>query len=84
MRLSHALYYFLMEQFYFSGLTMATAVLPLMIYYVFRLGSRQNSDTAAGRLVFAVAAWRQVMLFWLQRFNVRPMEERATLWARHR
>lgn len=35
MQITHAVYYFLMEQFYFSGLTMATAVLLIMIYYVF-------------------------------------------------
>ena len=35
MRRSHALYYFLMEQFYFSGLAMAVAVLLLLMYYAF-------------------------------------------------
>ncbi len=50
MRITHAIYYFLMEQFYFSGLTMATAVLLIMIY-------------------------------WLQRFNIRPKLERGFLWA---
>ncbi len=41
MRITHAICYFLMEQFYFSGL------------------------------------WRQVMQFWLQRFNIRPKLERG-------
>ena len=36
MRITHAIYYFLMEQFYFSGLTMATAVLLIMIYWLQR------------------------------------------------
>jgi cellulose synthase (UDP-forming) len=81
MRLNHALYYFLMEQFYFSGLTMVMAVALLLVYYVsgWVPGNIQIWQLAVWYL--PLFAWRQVMLLWLQRFNVRPKEERGMLWA---
>jgi cellulose synthase (UDP-forming) len=81
MRTSHALYYFLMEQFYFSGLTMATAVLLLMFYYVFGWVPAKIQIPQLAVWYLPLLAWRQVMLFWLQRFNVRPVLERGLLWA---
>jgi cellulose synthase (UDP-forming) len=81
MRISHALYYFLMEQFYFSGLTMATAVLLLMFYYVFGWDPARIQIPQLVVWYLPLLAWRQVMLFWLQRFNVRPKLERGLLWA---
>jgi hypothetical protein len=80
MRITHAIYYFLMEQFYFSGLTMATAVLLIMIYYVF---GWVPAKIQIPQFVWylPLLAWRQVMQFWLQRFNIRPKLERGFLWA---
>ncbi len=31
-------------------------------------------------MVCALVAWRQLVLLWLQRFNVRPEEERGMMW----
>ena len=81
MRLNHSLYYFLMEQFYFSGLTMATAVLLLMIYYTFGWVPAKIQIPQLVVWYVPLLAWRQLMLFWLQRYNVRPREERGMLWA---
>src|SRR3984885_12059630 len=80
MRITHTLYYFLMEQFYFSGLTMATAVLLIMIYYVFGwLPAKIHTP----QLVVSyppLRACRQVTHFWLHRVNIRPNLERVFLW----
>jgi cellulose synthase (UDP-forming) len=81
MRLSHALYYFLMEQFYLSGLTMATAVVMLMMYYLFGWVPAKIQIPQLALWYLPLVAWRQFMQLWLQRFNVRPLEERGLLWA---
>jgi cellulose synthase (UDP-forming) len=81
MRVTHSLYYFLMEQFYFSGLTMATAVLLIMIYYVFGWVPAKIQIPQLIVWYLPLVIWRQVMQFWLQRFNIRPKLERGMLWA---
>jgi cellulose synthase (UDP-forming) len=81
MRRRHAFCYFLLEQFYFSGLTMVTAVGLLLLYDVF---GWTPANFAVRQLVFwylPLLAWRQLMPFWLQRFNVRPLEERGLMLA---
>ena len=81
MRITHALYYFWMEQFYFSGLTMATAVFLLITYYIFGWvpASIQMPQLVIWYLPLLV--WRQIMQFWLQQFNIRPRLERGFFWA---
>ena len=59
MRRSHGLYYFLLEQFYFSGLTMATAVVLLLMYYLF-------GWTPASFEVQQLAVWYLPLLAWRQ------------------
>jgi len=81
MRWSHALYYFLLEQFYFSGLTMATAIALLLMYYLFGWAPANFEVHQLAVWYVPLLAWRQVMLLWLQRFNVRPREERGLMWA---
>jgi cellulose synthase/poly-beta-1,6-N-acetylglucosamine synthase-like glycosyltransferase len=81
MRLNHAMYYFLMEQFYFSGLTMIMAITLLLVYYVFGWVPGNIEIWQLAFWYLPVFAWRQVMLLWLQRFNVRPHEERGMFWA---
>jgi cellulose synthase (UDP-forming) len=81
MRISHALYYFLLEQFYFSGLRMAMAVVLLMLYFLFGW-KPADLDLHQLLLVYApLLAWGQVMIIVLQRFNVRPRQEGGILWA---
>ena len=81
MRRSHGLYYFLLEQFYFSGLTMATAVVLLLMYYLFGWTPASFEVQQLAVWYLPLLAWRQLMLLWLQRFNVRPEEERGLMWS---
>lgn len=81
MRGRHALYYFLLEQFYFSGLTMAAAVVLLLLYYLFGWAPANFEVAQLVSWYVPLLAWRQAMLLWLQRFNVRPAEESGLMWA---
>ena len=81
MRRNHGLYYFLLEQFYFSGLTMATAVVLLMMYFLFGWTPAKFEVQQLAVWYLPLLAWRQLMLLWLQRFNVRPEEERGLMWS---
>jgi hypothetical protein len=80
MRRSHGLTYFLLEQFYFSGVRFAAAAALLMLYY---MTGWTPADVPLEQLAlwyFPLIAWRQVLVLWLQRYNVRPREERGMYW----
>ena len=79
MRPNHAFYYFLLEQFYFSGFAMAIAVAELLCYYLFGWVPANFEVHQLVLWYLPLFAWRQVMLRWLQRFNVRPRQERGMM-----
>jgi hypothetical protein len=81
MRPNHAVYYFLLQQFYFSGFAMVVAVILLMLYYLFGWVPANFEVHELVLWYLPVLAWRQIMLLWLQRFNVRPREERGMMWV---
>jgi cellulose synthase (UDP-forming) len=81
MRRAHALYYFLLEQYYLSGVSQALGVVLLMLYFAF---GWRAANLQLGQALYWYApllVWRQVVTLWLQRFNVRPTVERGMLWA---
>jgi cellulose synthase (UDP-forming) len=81
MRRAHGFYYFLLEQFYFSGVSLVVAITLLMFYYAF---GWKAANLQIAQLVWWYAplvAWRQLVILWLQRFNVRPAVEHGMLWA---
>ena len=79
MRPNHAFCYFLLEQFYFSGFAMAIAVAELLCYYLFGWVPANFEVHQLVLWYLPLFAWRQVMLRWLQRFNVRPRQERGMM-----
>lgn len=79
MRPNHAFYYFLLQQFYFSGFAMAIAVVLLLCYYLFGWVPANFEVHQLVLWYLPLFAWRQVMLRWLQRFNVRPRQERGMM-----
>jgi cellulose synthase (UDP-forming) len=81
MRRAHGMYYFLLEQFYFSGLTLVVSVFLLLLYFVFGWKAADLQLMQLAIWYFPLVAWRQVIFLWLQRYNVRPKQERGFLWA---
>ena len=81
MRPNHAVYYFLLQQFYFSGFAMVVAVVLLLLYYLFGWVPANFEVKQLVLWYLPLLGWRQVMLLWLQRFNVRPREERGMMWV---
>ena len=81
MRPNHAVYYFLLQQFYFGGFAMMVAVVLLLLYYLFGWVPANFEVHQLVLWYLPLLAWRQVMLLWLQRFNVRPREERGIMWG---
>jgi cellulose synthase (UDP-forming) len=81
MRGRQGLLYLLLEQFYFSGLAMIVAITLLVLYFLF---GWTPADIHLEQLALSygpLLTWRQIILLWLQRFNVRPAEERGFCWA---
>jgi cellulose synthase/poly-beta-1,6-N-acetylglucosamine synthase-like glycosyltransferase len=81
MRRAHAFYYFLLEQFYFSGVSLVVAVVLLMLYYAFGWKAANLQIAQLAVWYAPLVIWRQLVILWLQRFNVRPAQERGMLWA---
>jgi cellulose synthase (UDP-forming) len=81
MRTWQAFIYFMLEQFYFSGLRFAAAVSLLLLYY--GTGWKPADIPLVPLLLWylPLLGWQQLMMRWLQRFNVRPYEERGTYLA---
>jgi len=75
MRLRHGFLYFVLEQFYFSGVRFAVAVALLLLYYV---SGWTPADLPLITLLMwyvPLLTWQQIMIRVLQGFNVRPDEE---------
>jgi cellulose synthase/poly-beta-1,6-N-acetylglucosamine synthase-like glycosyltransferase len=73
-------YYLMMMQHYFSGLAMAGGVLVIMLNFLFGIAASRMGYSVL--LLYAVLiAWQLLVGRWLQRFNVRPKQERGILFA---
>lgn len=81
MTLRQKIYYFMLQQHYFSGPAMTLGVIGLGLY--FALGIETTSIDLRPFLTFyiPVLATIGLMALWMQRFNVRPKEERGILFA---
>ncbi|HSX02570.1 MAG TPA: glycosyltransferase family 2 protein [Candidatus Saccharimonadia bacterium] len=76
-----AIYYAWLQQYYFTGLAMALGIIGLVLY--FGLGiSTATLDMRQFLLVYLPAiSICGFMALWLQRFNVRPRQERGLMVA---
>jgi cellulose synthase (UDP-forming) len=75
------IYYFVLQQHYFSGLAMVFGVVGLASYFVFNV--RFADIDVRNFLLFYIPTLfvLGVMALYLQRFNVRPTMERGVMWA---
>jgi len=81
MKSRQRLYYFFLQQHYFSGLAMMLGVLGLGLYAFFGI-STANLDIVRFVQIYAVVLLAAgFMARWIQRFNVRPRIERGFYWA---
>jgi cellulose synthase (UDP-forming) len=81
MRPKPAAMYPLLQTFYFNGLALGMGALLLAIYFI--TGHEPARISMHDILVFyaPLLAWRQLIVLWLQRFNVDPSRESGLLWA---
>src|ERR1700733_2125817 len=78
MRPRHGLAYFLLDQFYFSGVRFAVAQALLLLYFVAGWTPADIPLVPLLTWYLPLLAWQQVMIRALQGFNVRPDEEGGT------
>lgn len=67
--------YFLLEQFYFSGIRYAVAMILLLLYYATGWTPADLPILTLLTWYLPLLAWQQIMIHALQAFNVRPEEE---------
>lgn len=80
MPLRQKIYYFSIQQYYFSGLAMVLGIFSLSLYF---FGGITSTDIGFYDFLPAYAGVVIVltgMQFWLQRFNARPDYEKGMLW----
>jgi cellulose synthase (UDP-forming) len=75
------LYYYFLQQHYFSGLTMALSTIGLMLYFAFGLQTADVDLAWFLSLYLPVLGVCGLMALWMQRYNVRPKEENGALLA---
>lgn len=76
---SHMIHYFLLQQYYFFGLTQILGIILILLYLVFGF---QSTSMDLGSLVISFVPLLIIQLaffFWLQRFNIVPKEEKGFL-----
>jgi cellulose synthase (UDP-forming) len=81
MRTWQAFIYFMLEQFYFNGLRFAAALSLLLLYYATGWEPANIPMVPLLLIYLPLLGWQQLMMRWLQRFNVRPYEERGSYLA---
>ncbi len=60
---------------------MAVAITLLLFYYLFGWTPANMHPAQLAASYFPLLAFRQIILLWLQRFNVRPRQERGLHWS---
>lgn len=81
MGMRQALYYLVLQQHYFMGLTMVISTALLCFYFIFGLVGARVDSMKFILLYLIVIASGGVMNLWLQRFNARPKYESGLLIA---
>lgn len=80
MRKGHRLNYFLLQQYYFYGLSQAIGILLLMLYFIFGFQSTSMALKPLLLLYVPLMLFQLLIFFWLQSFYIDPKEERGFLW----
>lgn len=79
MNFRFALYYYLLQQHYFSGLAMMLGLFGLSLYFLFGINMANINYHTFFVLYIPTIVVCGIMEFWLQRFNIRPRKEKGIL-----
>lgn len=79
MRFRQGLYYFVMQQHYFSGFVMALGIMMLSLYFLLGIQVAQIPPAIFVATYLPLTIWNFGISLWLQRYNVRPRQESGLL-----
>ena len=77
MKSRRSIYYFIIQQHYFSGLAMVMGLVGITTYALFGVNTANIDFHKFVWLYLTVIATTGLMSLWLQGFNIRPSEERG-------
>ncbi|MFZ1250583.1 MAG: glycosyltransferase family 2 protein [Candidatus Microsaccharimonas sp.] len=80
MKFRQALYYYCIQQHYFSGLAMFLGVIGLAIYFYFGLTAVNIDFSLFISAYISIVILFSVFDLWFQKFNARPDVERGIMW----
>lgn len=75
MKSRHALNYFLLQQYYFYGLSQGISVCLLALYFFLGISATVMDFKTMLLLYLPLLLIQQVIFLWLQRFNIEPQKE---------
>jgi cellulose synthase/poly-beta-1,6-N-acetylglucosamine synthase-like glycosyltransferase len=81
MTLRQKAYYFILQQHYFTGIVSVLGIIGLILYFFFGLDIARIDLIPFLTFYLPIIGIMELISFWLQKFNVRPNEERGMLWA---
>ncbi|HSX28827.1 MAG TPA: glycosyltransferase family 2 protein [Candidatus Saccharimonadales bacterium] len=71
----HRFIYFMMQQHYFSGLTMVLGTILLTLYFLLGISSANMNALPMLLLYIPLVIWQFIFVLWQQKFTVRPRYE---------
>lgn len=81
MSLRQKIYYFILQQHYFSGTAMILGVFGLIAYFFAGIDIAKIELIPFLIFYLPIIGILGLMSFWLQQFNIRPKIERGMLWS---
>jgi cellulose synthase/poly-beta-1,6-N-acetylglucosamine synthase-like glycosyltransferase len=79
MRRDHIVNYFLLQQYYFYGLSQILGIILLSLYFFFGIEITPMPLIPLLAIYVPLLLYQQVFFVWLQRFNVDPKRERGLM-----
>jgi cellulose synthase/poly-beta-1,6-N-acetylglucosamine synthase-like glycosyltransferase len=80
MHRKHRVMYYIMQQHYFSGLTLVLGVGLLTIYFLSGISSADMELWPMIAAYLPLIIWQIIFTTWLQKFSIRPGVESGFLW----
>ncbi len=74
-------YYFMLQQHYFSGLAMIIGSIGLILYFMFGINTATVDFIPFISIYLPVIVVIGLMALWMQRFHIRPKEERGIMFS---
>lgn len=79
MKRRHGLNYFILQLHYFYGLTQVLGLVLMSVFFIWGIRSTNMNLGLMFLAYLGLLAWQYLIALWLQRFNIKPDQEKGIL-----